>query len=150
MKAFSMPKHYSMNVATFRRGFTGSQILMALGGAILAILVIMYSVRGVSQNSGERELELPMVCASCYHAFVLTHDEMIEMVNQAPPGQGRHHPMGICPECGKLAVYRAHFCPECHTPIPPEYAQVDGEPVEVKCPKCGWTAGKNDDNESNN
>lgn len=123
----------------------GGRALLVGGvaGALLCILLV--SLRQATPRAREADFDVTLVCAACGEAFGATREETFDLIDRARSaghrdvGTGADQPLGLCPKCGKAAVYRARECPRCGKPVPPGFAAVDGKRITPACRSCGWT-----------
>ncbi len=122
-------------------------VLGIVGGAIIIVGVAWLSWRSADARSGEQDLSMTLICAACGRVHPTTFTGMTELVQTAydqgyrEAGQTPRSALGLCPGCGKLALYRAEACPQCGQPVAPAFARVDGKPAQGGCPTCK-TSGK--------
>lgn len=123
----------------------GGRALLVGGvtGTLLCILLV--SLRQATPGAREADFDVTLVCAACGEAFGATREETFDLIDRARSaghrnvGTGVDQPLGLCPKCGKAAVYRARECPRCGKPVPPGFAAVDGKRITPACRSCGWT-----------
>jgi hypothetical protein len=123
-----------------------SNVPLIAGFVIVIGGILLLSIRGAVTEKGERDFDVPAICAACGHVYGLARDEMFAQVEAAQKkglagaNAGMQAPWGVCPKCGKYAAYRAVSCPKCgKLAVPPGFAKVDGMPAARKCWACGWT-----------
>ncbi len=142
-----VPRTYSGAFPRRRGQINSTMVLGIIGGAIIIVGVAWLSWRSASGGSGEQDLPMTLICAACGHAVPTTFTGMTQLVQTAydqghtEAGQTPRSPLGLCPKCGKLTLYRAEPCPKCGQPMVPAHARVDGKPVAGGCPTCK-TSGK--------
>jgi len=121
-------RNQSPSIRRLRRGeVNSSTILVGMGILLVIAAAVWFSWQRTAAELGEQQLELPMVCAECGHVFIVSYDEMMDMASKArkmeapEAGFDLNSPVGICPQCGKLAVYRAYRDPQTDQVILPEF-----------------------------
>ena len=136
------------HLAQYRQsgGTSRTVVLLVAGVGIGLGGIVWLSLRHAIAQVGEQELNLTVVCAACGHVFGVSHDGLAELANQACAkgvkgiGSGPGTPLGVCPKCGKAAVYRASQCSKCGKPVAPRDAAADGIPPPGRCKACGGLA----------
>ncbi len=101
--------------------------VLLLGGAV------WFSFGRVRVQSGEGQLDIPLICAACGHSLSVDFDGLTRFISEASqkglanPGAGQAA-IGLCPKCGKPTLYRAEEDPQTGKPVLPEFArEADGK-----------------------
>lgn len=129
-----------------RAGLHESKAFLVVGTAVALAVIVILSVRDATSRTGEHDFDYPMVCAECGRRFSLSREAMFDAVAAArnkgfaTAGQDPFAPVGICPKCGKFALYRAKACPKCGKLLVPRPAPNSGGRAALQCPGCGWSA----------
>lgn len=90
-------------------------------------------------QSGEGQLEIPLICAECGHSLDVDYNGLIQLTSEAVekglanPASPRA-PVGFCPNCGKPSLYRAEEDPQTGKPFLPKHARSDGKDAAPQRP----------------
>jgi DNA-directed RNA polymerase subunit RPC12/RpoP len=121
---------------------------IAVAAVVLTVIcaAAWFMHRRAQAGSGEQDMELTMICAACGHTFGTTYAKMPELVTAARArgfpqiGSDMNGPVGVCPSCGKPAVFRSSRCPHCGKPVVYDGVILDGKRIRAECRECGWKA----------
>lgn len=82
----------------------------------------------VKVQSGEGQLDIPLICAGCGHGLSVDYDGLVRFMSEAVskglanPGAGQS-PIGFCPKCNQPTFYRAEEDPQTGKPVLPVQAR---------------------------
>jgi hypothetical protein len=102
--------------------------LVAVSAVLLGCAVWLAFGRAKVQ-SGEGQLDIPLICAGCGHSFGVDYDGLMRFIAEAikkglaNPGAGQA-PVGFCPKCNKPSLYRAEEDPQTGKAVLPDFAKV--------------------------